>query len=186
MDKVDQQFPNTISGKGTPMPSRFKQNGWTALPKVSSPRVATNSSPHVAKRPENGLSGSPSHSPRVARRQESGPSHSTSQVHHLTRITCNSLWGQKLTFHPYVSGESLVPFSSLWPERRTLVDTFREAELDKRPYELCKLLLTTNSFKSLDALLDEQVGALPPPLPLPLPSLPVRISDCFEVPKSCA
>ena len=94
------------------------------------------------------------------RRQESGagPSHSTPQAQHLARIICNSLWGQKLTFHPYTSGETPIPFSSLWPDKRTLVDTFSEAELNKRPFELCKLLLATNSFWCLEALLDERVS----------------------------
>lgn len=97
-------------------------------------------------------------SPRVMRRQESGagPAHSTPQAQHLARIICNSLWGQKLTFHPYTSGESPIPFLSLWPDKRTLVDTFTEAELNKRPFELCKLLLATNSFWCLEALLDER------------------------------
>lgn len=145
MAHIDHQFPNTISGKGgNATPPSFKQNGFTtALPTVPAARAPDTSSPRVTKGHHSSSSGSPSgarkqgssssNSPRVARRQESGPSHSTSQVHHLTRIICNSLWGQKLTFHPYVSGESLVPFSSLWPDRRMMVDTFREAELSKRP-----------------------------------------------------
>ena len=70
---------------------------------------------------------------------------------------CNSLWGQKLTFHPYVSREEPIVFSSLWPERKSLVEIYVDAGLQKQPYDLCKLLLTTNSFKALDALLDEKV-----------------------------
>lgn len=184
MDAAYHQFPNTISGKGN-APS-FKQNGWTALPTARSnghngpsPSLRNNSSPHqngyqVHALHENGrqdnrqLRGSPScspniarrsnsNSPRVTKRQESASAH-TSQVHHLTRIICNSLWGQKLTFHPYVRGDSLIPFCSLWPDGKMLVDTFREAEFNKQPFELCKLLLATSSIKSLEALLEKQVG----------------------------
>lgn len=194
MEHSHQQFPNTMSGKGSAIaPSSSKQNGWTALPTFRSPpvngqkdngpshspcvngqqdkghssrengRQNNGHSPHLNGRQESG----PSHSPSVVRRQESGLSHSpcvarrqesTSHVQHLTLLICNSLWGQKLTFLSFVNGESLVPFSLLWPDKHTLVDTFREAEFNKRPFELCKLLLATNSTKSLDALLEEQVS----------------------------
>ena len=106
-----------------------------------------------------GYNSSPSPSPRVGRRHDSSSAlTSVSHAQHNTRIICNSLWGQKLTFHPFVCGEEPIVFSSLWPEKRTLVEICRDAELNKHPYDLCKLLLSTNSFKALDILLDEQVG----------------------------
>lgn len=98
-----------------------------------------------------------SSSPRVAKRQDNTLP-SSSHTQHVTRTICDSLWGQKLTFHPYKLGDSPVSFPALWPDRRTLVDTYKEPEVSKYPYELCKLLLATGSFKTLDALLDEQVG----------------------------
>ena len=49
-------------------------------------------------------------------------------------------------------------FSCLWPDdKQTLIDTYRDAELNKQPYDLCKLLLAANCLKTLEALLDEKV-----------------------------
>ena len=96
----------------------------------------------------------PSSSPYISKRRPFTSTH----AQHITRTICSTLWGQKLTFHPHVRGDPPIPFSSLWPEKRTLVDTYVEAELNKHPYDLCKLLLVTNSHKSLDALMDEQVS----------------------------
>lgn len=116
------------------------------------------STPPVQLKNGKTLSSSPSLSPSVRKRQDSGSAlSSTSHAQHHTRIICNSLWGQRLTFHPYVSGEEPIVFSSLWPEKRTLVEIYSDAELNKQPYDLCKLLLSTNSHKALDMLLDEQV-----------------------------
>lgn len=102
----------------------------------------------------------PSSSPSPRLRRHENTITSTSHAQHQTRLICNSLWGQRLTFHPYVSGDSPIPFSTLWPDKKMLVETYtdQDAELNRRPYDLCKLLLSTNSWKSLDALLDEQVS----------------------------
>lgn len=126
--------------------------------RLPSTNVRGSSTPPIHRRNGRSLNSSPSGSPRVARRQDSGSAlTSISHAQHQTRIICNSLWGQKLTFHPYMSGEPPIVFSSLWPEKRTLVEIYRDAELSKRPYDICKLLLSTNSHKALDILLDEQV-----------------------------
>lgn len=106
-------------------------NGWTP---------PTNSSPHVARRLEPAMS-------------------ATSHTQHLTLLICNSLWGQKLTFHPFTMGDKPVMFSNLWPDQETLVDTYKDAELNKRPYDLCKLLLAGQCVKALEALLDQKVSS---------------------------
>lgn len=135
---MESQLPSA-SGEGVAILPAHNRNG----------RVPpTTSSPHLVRRPASANS-----SPHLVRRQTS-----TSHDQHLSRVICNSLWRQKLTFHPYVSGDAPVAFCSLWPDKSTLVDTYREAEFHKRPYELCKLLLSTNSYKALDGLLDEKVN----------------------------
>ena len=96
-------------------------------------------------------------SPHLPRRCE-GASQS-SHILHITKTIYNTLWGQGLTFHPYTHGDSVVLFPSLWPDRRaTLIDTYQGAELDKHSYELCKLLLATNSYTTLDLLMEEKVS----------------------------
>ena len=116
---------------------------------------ATPPASHTHK--QNGRTPPTNSSPRQPRRQEPAPS-STSHAQHQTLLICNTLWGQKLTFHPYKVGDPSIQFCSLWPpDKQTLVDTYNDAELHKRPYDLCKLLLTTNSHKMLDALLEEKV-----------------------------
>lgn len=98
-------------------------------------------------------------SPRLPRRSDGATVPQTSHILHITKTIYNTLWGQGLTFHPYTRGDSPVHFSSLWPDRRTtLIDTYQGAELEKHPYELCKLLLATNSYTTLDVLLEEKVS----------------------------
>lgn len=99
--------------------------------------------------------GSPlSGSPRLVRRADSNNTH----VQHIAKTIYNTFWGQGLTFHPFTHGDTPVSFPALWPDRRTtLMEAFKGAELDKNPYELCKLLLATNSHTTLDVLLEEKV-----------------------------
>jgi len=81
-----------------------------------------------------------------------------SQLLHNVKTIYNTFWGQSLTFHPFVCGDTPPSFSKLWPDRRpALLDAFKEAELDRHPYEVCKLLLATNSHATLDALVEGKV-----------------------------
>ncbi len=81
--------------------------------------------------------------------------HSPLQV---TKTICDALWGNQLSFHPFNRGDAPVEFTSLWPTKAaTLVETYAHANIEQAPYELCKLLVTTNSAQSLDALLEERV-----------------------------
>ena len=78
----------------------------------------------------------------------------TSQSRSVTQTLCNALWGHLLTFHPFVVGDPCVPFSSLWPDRKSLVETYREAGLEEGAYELAKLLMASGSVAALEALLE--------------------------------
>ncbi len=81
--------------------------------------------------------------------------HSPLQV---TKTICDALWGNQLSFHPFNRGDAPVEFTSLWPKKpATLVETYTHANIEQAPYELCKLLVATNSAQSLDALLEERV-----------------------------
>ena len=75
----------------------------------------------------------------------------------MTQTICNALWGHQLSFHGFTIGDDPVDFASLWPDKKTLVETYRDASLERASYELCKLLLATKSVKSLKALLEEKV-----------------------------
>ena len=79
-------------------------------------------------------------------------------VAQVTQTICNALWGNQLSFHPFTRGDTPVIFSSLWPGKQTLVEAYADANIEDAPYELCKLLVATNSAKSLDALLEERVS----------------------------
>lgn len=79
------------------------------------------------------------------------------QSTHITQTICNALWGHQLSFHPFTRGDAPVRFSLLWPDKQSLIEAYRDANLEQAPYELCKLLLATNSAASLDALLEEHV-----------------------------
>ena len=93
-----------------------------------------------------------------SRRMPSRLDSTESQILHNVKTIYNTFWGQSLTFHPFVHGDTPISFSKLWPDRRaSLLDAFKEAELDKHPYEMCKLLLATNSSATLDALVEGKV-----------------------------
>ncbi len=77
------------------------------------------------------------------------------QSQHQTRTICNALWRHNLSFHPYSQGDSPVMFSVLLPDKRSLVETYQQASLDAACYEVCVLLLATNSAQSLEALLED-------------------------------
>ena len=83
---------------------------------------------------------------------------SPSQTLHWAQTVSNTTWGHQLSFHPFTRGDSPVHFSSLWPDKSILVATYKEANLGQCVYDLCKLLLVTNSDKSLDALLEDHVS----------------------------
>ena len=74
----------------------------------------------------------------------------------LTETSCKSLWGSKLSSHPFTFGDNPVHFSSLWPDKRHFVEVYKEANLEC--YSLCALLVVTNATKCLAALLED--GAL--------------------------
>ena len=76
---------------------------------------------------------------------------------HQTQTICNTLWGHQLSFHAFTVGDSHVNFASLWPDKKSLVEIYRNANLERASYELCKLLLATKSVSSLRALLAEKV-----------------------------
>lgn len=82
---------------------------------------------------------------------------SPSQTLHWAQTISNTTWGHQLSFHPFTRGDAPVQFSSLWPDKSILVATYKEANLGQCVYDLCKLLLVTNSDKSLDALLEDHV-----------------------------
>lgn len=74
-----------------------------------------------------------------------------------TKQQCNTiysnLWGSYLLNKDYTPGH-LIEFSSLWPDATTFADTYAES-LGNCCYELCKLLLVSNSVKYLEVLLDK-------------------------------
>eukprot|EP00731_Ephydatia_muelleri_P012731 Em0007g41a len=65
----------------------------------------------------------------------------------------SNLWGPYLLNKDYTPGH-LIEFSSLWPDATTFADTYAES-LGNCCYELCKLLLASNSVKYLEVLLDK-------------------------------
>ena len=83
---------------------------------------------------------------------------SRSQTLHWTQTISNTTWGHQLSFHPFSRGDAPVRFSSLWPDKEILVATYKEANLVQCVYDLCKLLVVTNSDRSLDALLENHVS----------------------------
>ena len=83
---------------------------------------------------------------------------SPSQTLHWAQTISNTTWGYQLSFHIFTRGDAPVWFSSLWPDKGSLVATYKDANLGEGVFELCKLLLVTNSDKSLDALLDDHVS----------------------------
>lgn len=84
----------------------------------------------------------------------------SAQSTNIPQTICNALWGHQLSFHPFSRGDPPVKFSSLWPNKNSLIDAYRDANLEQAPYELCKLLLATNSASILDALLEEHVRSV--------------------------
>jgi len=74
---------------------------------------------------------------------------------HVTQTICKSLWGNQLSFHPFTFGDDPVNFATLWPDKRSFVAIYQEANLEPACYELCKLLLVTSSTKCLAALLED-------------------------------
>ena len=87
-----------------------------------------------------------------------------SQTLHWAQTISNTTWGHQLSFHPFTRGDAPVQFSSLWPDKSILVATYKEANLGRCVYDLCKLLLVTNSDRSLDALLEDHVSCCCVPL----------------------
>ena len=79
------------------------------------------------------------------------------QSQHNTQTLCNTLWGHNLSFHPFLHGDDPIPFSSLLPNNKTFLETYRDAHLEKALFELCQLLVATNSVKSLECLLEQSV-----------------------------
>lgn len=65
---------------------------------------------------------------------------------HCSVTLCNTLWGSGLSFSSFSAGDQPLVFDHLFPEEKTVVDTCREAGLDREPLELCKLLLASNSY----------------------------------------
>lgn len=65
---------------------------------------------------------------------------------HFSVTLCNTLWGSGLSFSSFSPGDLPLVFDNLFPEGKTLVDTCREAGLDREPLELCKILLASNSY----------------------------------------
>ncbi len=84
-----------------------------------------------------------------------GTGNGSGQSQHITQTICNTLWRHNLSFLPYSQGDEPVSFSNLLPGKKTLVDVYRQASLDRACYELCKLLMATNSLQSLEALLED-------------------------------
>lgn len=74
-----------------------------------------------------------------------------------TRQQCitiySNLWGPYLLNKDYIPG-CPIEFCSLWPDATTFADTYSES-LTNCCYELCKLLLASNSVKYLEVLLDK-------------------------------
>ena len=107
---------------------------------------------------------------------------SPSQALHWAQTISNTTWGHQLSFHPFSRGDAPVHFSSLWPDKEILVATYKEANLGQCVYDLCKLLLVTNSDKSLDALLEDHVSYLYFSLSLSLSlSELLNLNSCYSL-----
>ena len=65
---------------------------------------------------------------------------------HASVTICNTLWASGLSFSPFSAGDQPLTFDSLFPEEKSLVDTCREAGLDREPLDLSKLLLASHSY----------------------------------------
>ena len=75
-------------------------------------------------------------------------------IPHPAVTICNTLWGSNLTFSPFsvaagATGDAAKPvsFERLFPEEQSLVETCREAGLDREPLQLCSLLLGSSSYR---------------------------------------
>ncbi len=154
-------LPRVKPLQGTYLPTAIPGGFATALPKVKETSNHTQSQRGSSPQRLNGRveaahrGASPfSNSPRSMRRSPN----SNAQIIHNVKTIYTTFWGQGLTFNPYMHGDEPVSFPRLWPERRaTLVEGFVQAELDKNPYELIKLLLATSSNATLEVLVEEKV-----------------------------
>ena len=75
-------------------------------------------------------------------------------IPHPAVTICNTLWGSNLTFSPFSvaagsTGDAAKPvsFDRLFPEEQSLVETCREAGLEREPLQLCSLLLGSSSYR---------------------------------------
>jgi ankyrin repeat protein len=100
-------------------------------------------------------------------------------IPHPAVTICNTLWGSALTFSPFsvaagATGDAPKPvsFDRLFPEEQSLVETCREAGLEREPLQLCSLLLGSSSYRALALLLKNGVLSVSQPLSSEQATLP--------------
>jgi len=74
-----------------------------------------------------------------------------------TSTLCNALWGHKLSYTKYQTGDHVIPFESLLPTPSSLVEMYIDAKLEFALHELIQLLLVANCTDHVIALLDAKV-----------------------------
>lgn len=70
------------------------------------------------------------------------------------------MWGPALQSVPYRNGQNVIPFSSLWPERRKLesyIDDFDQSKLQHIILECCRWALSCGIARLLRTLVDRQL-----------------------------
>jgi hypothetical protein len=69
---------------------------------------------------------------------------------------CNTFWRPQLTFNPYIHGDEVVDFGSLWPDQNMLKGLLEEAyqatSLRRSVLDICKLVLRCGPMRVLQTL----------------------------------
>ena len=77
----------------------------------------------------------------------------SSLVSNPCKTFCNIFWGNRLAARPFMEGDPVISFSSLWPDDRNFVDLYREGGMEQVSYHIVKLLLASDSTRQLEVLL---------------------------------